>query len=69
MEEERSSAGFGLERERSDASFGLEQERRGGGFEMEERSSAGFRLELVCQRSCILILLLCYCFGTTMIKQ
>ena len=46
MEEERSSAGFGLERERSDAGFGLEQERRGGGFEMEEeRSGAGFRLE------------------------
>ena len=46
MEEERSSAGFGLERERGDAGFGLEQERRGGGFEMEEeRSGAGFRLE------------------------
>lgn len=46
MEEERSSAGFGLERERSDAGFGLEQERRGGGFEMEEeRSGAAFRLE------------------------
>ena len=46
MEEERSSAGFGLERERSDTGFGLEQERRGGGFEMEEeRSGAGFRLE------------------------
>ena len=46
MEEERSSAGFGLERERSNAGFGPEQERRGGGFEMEEeRSSAGFRLE------------------------
>ena len=42
MEEERSSAGFGLQRERSDAGFGLEQERRGGGFEMEEeRSGAG----------------------------
>ena len=39
MEEERSSAGFGLERERSDAGFGLEQERRGGGFEMEEERS------------------------------
>ena len=37
MEEERSSAGFGLERERSDAGFGLEQERRGGGFEMDKR--------------------------------
>ena len=36
MEEERSSAGFGLEWERSDAGFGLEQERRGGGFEMED---------------------------------
>ena len=46
MEEERSSAGFGLEQERSDAGFGLEQERRGGGFEMEEeRSGAAFRLE------------------------
>ena len=46
MEEERSSAGFGLERERSDAGFGLEQERRGGGLEMEEeRSGAAFRLE------------------------
>ena len=37
MEEERNSAGFGLERERSDAGLGLEQERRGGGFEMEKR--------------------------------
>ena len=46
MEEERSSAGFGLERERSGAGFGLEQERMGGGFEMEEeRSGAGLRLE------------------------
>ena len=46
MEEERSSAGFGVERERSDAGFGFEHERRGGGFEMEEeRSGAGFRLE------------------------
>ena len=39
MEEERSSAGFGLEWERSDAGFGLEQERRGGGFEMEEEAA------------------------------
>ena len=39
MEEERSSAGFGLERERSDAGFGLEQERRGGGLRGEERKS------------------------------
>jgi len=46
MEEERSSAGFGLERERSDTGFGLEQERRGGGFEIEEeRSGTRFRLE------------------------
>ena len=37
MEEERSSAGFGLEQERSDACFGLEHERRGGGFAMEKR--------------------------------
>ena len=38
MEEERSSAGFGLERERSDAGFGMEMmERRGGGFAMEKR--------------------------------
>ena len=42
MEEERSSAGFGLERERSDAGFGLEQERRGSGFEMEEERTAVF---------------------------
>ena len=41
MEEERSSAGFGLEQERSDAGFGLESERRGGGFEMEEERSGG----------------------------
>ena len=46
MEEERSSACFGLEWERSNAGFQLEQERRGGGFEMEEeRSGATFRLE------------------------
>ena len=39
MEEERSSAGFGLERERSDAGFGLEQERSGSGLRREERKS------------------------------
>ena len=39
MEEERSSAGFGLERERSDAGFGLEQERSGGGLRGKERKS------------------------------
>ena len=37
MEEERSSAGFGLEWERSEAGFGLEQERRDGSFAMEKR--------------------------------
>ena len=35
-----------MEEERSSAGFGLEQERRGSGFEMEEyRSGVGFRLE------------------------
>ena len=46
MEEERSSAGFGLERERSDAGFGLEQERRGGGFEMEDERSVRQRFRI-----------------------
>ena len=46
MEEERSSASFGLERERSDAGFGLEQERRGGGFEMEEERSVRQRFRI-----------------------
>ena len=62
MEEERSSAGFGLERERSDAGFGLEQERRGDGFEMEEeRSGGGFRLEQEKSRRVALVLEVVFC--------
>ena len=44
MEEERSSASFGLERERSDGGFEMEEERGSASFGLEqERSGGGLR--------------------------